>query len=151
MSFIRLVVTLIGLCITLFTSLIAQGDFSVNQSVKLIARGLEEEARAAVSRLQHQRSPDLYYVRGLMATDGRVALQYFSVVVDSFAVSEWADDALARILEYQERTGDRRAAHLSLTQLRSQYPASPYIKKAYFRDAAYLPGDSSPVAMREKV
>ena len=148
---VRSLAMLQGLSMILVTSLVAQQNQSVDESVKLIAIGQAEAGRILLPRPGDVRKPDLYYLRGLMAADGRVAMQFFSVIVDSFATNEWADDALARMLEYQDRTGDRRAAHSSLTQLRTQYPASPYIRKAYFRDAAYLPGDSSPVASRTDV
>ena len=148
---VRLLAMLQGLSLILVTILVAQQNQSVDESVKLIAIGQAEAGRILLPRPGDVRKPDLYYLRGLMAADGRVAMQFFSVIVDSFATNEWADDALARMLEYQDRTGDRRAAHSSLTQLRTQYPASPYIRKAYFRDAAYLPGDSSLVASRTDV
>ena len=151
MALIRLLVSLLGLSLSMLTYLMAQQKFSAFESVKLIALGQRVEERGAVPRLAPGRSPDLYYVQGLMAADGRVAMQYFSVIVDSFATNEWADDALARMLEYHQRVGNRTAAQSSLTQLRSQYPTSPYVKKAYFQDAAYLPGDSTSFALTTKV
>ncbi|MBI5022380.1 MAG: SPOR domain-containing protein [Ignavibacteriales bacterium] len=77
------------------------------------------------------RTAGIIYVEGLIASNENESIRCFRTIVDSFPRSEWADDALARLFEYNLQSGTFAEAEQSFKKLENTYPSSPYVTTGY--------------------
>lgn len=131
---------LFWLLLAVFCNLILPGSVrsqiyerKIVEYVRLISEGKSKLVEPKVIDLQKKipRTAGLIYVEGLIASNGNESVRCFRTVVDSFPRSEWADDALARMYEYQVENGTYSDAEQCMKQLEASYPASPYITTGY--------------------
>jgi len=116
--------------------------------VRMISKGQSVQVASKLPDLKKKipRSAGLIYVEGLIATKGDEAIRCFSIIADSFPHSEWADDALARLFEFNQNSGSLTEADGNFERLRSEHPSSPYLTTNYLRDirfANYQPHEDS--------
>jgi hypothetical protein len=107
--------------------------------VRMVSKGQSIQVASKLPDLKKKipRSAGLIYIEGLVATRGDEAIRCFSIIADSFPHSEWADDALARLFEYHQNSGEPNEAEGNFERLRSEYPASPYLSTNYLRDIRF--------------
>jgi len=112
---------------------------TINTFVHQIAEGKSESVAPKLASLkeQYSLSPGVMYIEGLITSDGKEAIHYFTVVADSSSGNPWRADALARMVELLRATGSDKDASDRLTQLRHDYPNSGYITTAYFQSPQF--------------
>ncbi len=117
---------------TIFCSNIFPQDVDIIPYLKQIEAGnkiyVEEELPSLISR--NPNSPSIMYLEGVLTEDGEKALVIFSRILDKYPKSKYADAALYRIFSYYYAGGEYYNAEKCLEELKSEYPASPYIKLA---------------------
>lgn len=117
---------------TIFCSNIFPQDVDIIPYLKQIEAGnkiyVEEELPSLISR--NPNSPSIMYLEGVLTEDGEKALVIFSRILDKYPKSKYADAALYRIFSYYYAGGEYYNAENCLEELKSEYPASPYIKLA---------------------
>jgi hypothetical protein len=131
------------LCNTFFWSLsVAQGaEPDIDHLINLVNGGKAEQVRADIPSLlsRHPNNPGVLYVQGLVTEEGTEAVRIYQSIVDNFPKSEWADDALFKVYQFYYSLGLYRTAELKLSQLRTEYPDSPYLRTAGSQDIEGLP------------
>jgi hypothetical protein len=129
------------LILLLFTFLVRSALFpqiyerKIVEYVRKISEGKSEEVLSKLPGLKNKfpKSAGLIYIEGLIASNGEESIKCFNVIADSFPGSEWADDALARLFEYNVQVGDPREAELNLRRLQRDFPRSPYVTTGYLQ------------------
>jgi tetratricopeptide (TPR) repeat protein len=104
----------------------------ISNALKQINSG---NVKAAESILQNLKStnptdPSTIYLDGILTKNGDDALQKYSVVLEKFPNSKYADAALYRIFTYYYSLGFYTKAGMYLERLKKDYPESQYIKIA---------------------
>lgn len=108
----------------------AQGvDADVARYMAMISNGQTEAVKADIPALlsKYPNNPGVLYLQGLTTTEGAEAVRIYQSIVDNFPSSAWADDALYRVYQFYYSLGLYRTAELKMAQLKSGYPASPYL------------------------
>ena len=129
-------------CFLLFSLLFAfLPDFCHAQSyeetiqnfVHRIAEGKSDSVTPKLPTLRkaYPHSPGVLYIEGLITSDGREAIHYFTMVADSFPGNPWSADALARMTEIFRATGESQNASQQIERMHREYPQSPYITSNY--------------------
>lgn len=114
----------------------AQTDARLVNAVRLAQEGLGDSARAAVSRMLDRTEPtdSLYpqvlYTRALIAAEPAAMRSDLQRVAVEYASSNWADDALLRLvlLEYASSQLEAAARHLERFEL--DHSSSPLYSRA---------------------
>jgi tetratricopeptide (TPR) repeat protein len=107
--------------------------------VRLISEGKSELVGNRLPELEKKipRAAGLIYIEGLVATNGEEAIKCFKVIADSFPRSDWADDALARLFEYNQNTGNYTEAEQDYNRMKAEYPKSTYLTSNYLQDMRF--------------
>ena len=105
------------------------GDPDIARLVEMVNRGEADQVRTDLPSLlsRYPNNPGILYVQGLVSEEGTEAVRIYQSIVDNFPKSEWADDALYRVYQFYYALGLYRTAELKLSQLRTEYPQSPYV------------------------
>ena len=74
--------------------------------------------------------PSVLFLDAVLTPDGETALQKYSNVYKNYPNSNYADAALYRVFSYYYALGIYNRAENILSQLKTNYPKSPYIKAA---------------------
>ena len=119
------------LCL-LFSIQVFADEPDITDALKQINSG---NIKAAESILQNLKStnpadPSTSYLDGILTKNGDDALQKYSVVLEKFPNSKYADAALYRIFTYYYSLGFYNKAGMYLQRLKKDYPESQYIKIA---------------------
>jgi outer membrane protein assembly factor BamD (BamD/ComL family) len=111
---------------------LSQTENDVKFYLEKIDKGDVDEVRQALPELiaQYQNTADLAYLEGRLATDGTEAVKYYRSVVENYPKSEWADDALYHIFQYDAAAGSYNAAQSDREKLKTDYPNSPFLAAA---------------------
>lgn len=111
----------------------------VIEYVRLISEGKSNIVKPKLNDLQMKipRTAGLIYVEGLIASDENEYIKCFRTIVDSFPKSEWADDAMARIFEYNLQSGTSAEAEENFKHLEAMYPSSPYVTTGYLNQQRF--------------
>ncbi|MDA3860801.1 MAG: SPOR domain-containing protein [Melioribacteraceae bacterium] len=115
----------------LFVSIIS-AQVDIVSTLKHIESGEIDEAKSDFRRL-NSRYPDdanVKFLAAVLAENGDEALQKYSMVYTKHPNSQFADAALYRVFSYYYSLGIYNKAERYLTQLKDNYPNSPYIKAA---------------------
>ncbi len=131
----------------------AQGaEPDIRHYLALIDAGKTEQVRAEVPALltRHPNNPGVLYLQGLTTSDGAEAVRIFQSIVDNFPRCEWADGALFRVYQFYYALGLYRTAEMKLTQLRNEYPNSPYLRQTGKTDVKALTEEPGPAASGQK-
>jgi cell division septation protein DedD len=113
----------------------------IDHLINLVNGGKAEQVRADIPSLlsRHPNNPGVLYVQGLVTEEGTEAVRIYQSIVDNFPKSEWADDALYKVYQFYYSLGLYRTAELKLSQLRTEYPDSPYLSAAGSKETEGLP------------
>ncbi len=128
------ILAFIALCSLLIIAfspkLLAQTNTEVQQAIARLdsgdVRGVRQQLPDLITK--YQNDPSVLYLQGRLATNGNEAKQYYQSIVSNFPKSEYADDALYHLYQYNYAMGLYRSANVLLQQLAKDYPNSPYVK-----------------------
>jgi hypothetical protein len=111
----------------------------ITEYVRLVSEGKSELVGNRLQELERKipRAAGIIYLEGLIATNGDEAIRCFRVIADSFPRSDWADDALARLFEYNQSTGNYAEAEQNFNRIKSEYPKSTYITSNYLHNVRF--------------
>jgi len=100
--------------------------------LKAIENGNIVEAKAALNDLKSKNpnDPSVMFLDGVLKENGQEAIVIYQNIVDNYPKSKYADASLYRIFSYYYALGLYDTAREKLKQLKSSYPASPYIQVA---------------------
>jgi len=127
-----------ALCLAAAGRLDAQADPRLVSAVRAAQEGQSDSARAVVQRLLDATPPtdtlypQILYTQAMVASsagDMRRLLQRVSV---EYASSEWADDALLRLVQMDYATRNYDGAARNLERLRTDFPASSLMAQASY-------------------
>ncbi len=104
----------------------------IHKLVAQVNEGQSEQVRAQLPTLltDYPNNPGVLYLQALLTREGADAVRTYQSIVDNFPQNEWADDALYKIYQFYYALGLYSTAQLKLDQLKSSYPASPYVRGA---------------------
>ncbi len=107
-------------------------DADVQRYVAMVKDGQVEEVRKEIASLLERfpNNPGVLYVQALVTKEGAEAARIYQSIVDNFPRSTYADAALYRVYQFYYALGLYRTAELKLNQLKTEYPASRYLKGA---------------------
>jgi cell division septation protein DedD len=133
----------------------AQTDPRLVSAVRAAQEGQGDSARAAVQRLLDATPPtdtlypQILYTQAMVAgTAGDMRRQLQRVTVE-FATSNWADDALLRLVQMDYATRNYEGAARNLERLRLDFPASPLLAQAaYWAGRTYFDSNNPSAACR---
>lgn len=100
--------------------------------LKAIENGNIGEAQEALTDLKAKspNDPSVMFLDGVLKENGQEALVIYQKIVDVYPNSKYADASLYRIFSYYYALGLYDTAREKLVQLKTSYPASPYIQVA---------------------
>ena len=100
----------------------------IRRRIEMIQRGEGDRVKAELTDLltRYQNHPGVMFLQAMLTTDGGQASKVYQTIVDNFPDSEWADDALYKLYQYYYSLGLYKTGDARLTQLKEQYPLSPY-------------------------
>ena len=137
--------TLTFLVMAFFSALFfAQDRPDIKHYLTRIEEGESEAVQEEIPSLleRYPNNPAVLYLQGRVTADGAEAVRIFQGIVDNFAHSEWADDALYRVYQFYYAIGLYRTAELKMNQLKKEYPNSEYIASASEVDTGKLAEES---------
>lgn len=76
---------------------------------------------------KYPQNPGLIYLKGILTIDGAVAVKLYEQVAYQSQPSEWGDDALYRIFEYNYAIGLYKKSDEVYSQLKEKFPNSEYL------------------------
>ena len=103
--------------VDMYISLLHEGDTA----------GGREQLPELVSKFPND--PDVMYLKALMTTDGMIALEQYSNLLDNFPESKYAPDAAIKIGEYFYARGLYTQASSYLSEVLTQYPNYPNVQR----------------------
>ncbi|MBI5214713.1 MAG: SPOR domain-containing protein [Ignavibacteriae bacterium] len=126
-----------------------QNKNEVAQAIQLLEKGEVNEVKSLLPELitKYQNDAGVVYLQGRLATNANEAKQFYQTILSNFPKSEWADDALYRLYQYNYAMGLYRTASAQLQQLAKEYPESPYVKSVPKSD---LPKVDKPVTVAKE-
>jgi tetratricopeptide (TPR) repeat protein len=100
--------------------------------LKAIENGNISQAKEALVDLKEKNpaDPSVMFLDGVLKENGQEAIVIYQSIVDNYPKSKYADASLYRIFSYYYALGLYETAQEKLKQLKSSYPASPYIQVA---------------------
>jgi len=101
-------------------------------TLKHIESGEIEEARSDFRRLnsRYPKDANVKFLDAVLTENGEEALNKYSTVYTKHPESQFADASIYRVFSYYYSLGVYNKAEKHLTQLKENYPNSPYIKAA---------------------
>jgi tetratricopeptide (TPR) repeat protein len=127
-------------------------DKEVIEQLKNIESGNIEEAKDALADLKakYKGNSSVMFLDAVLKTNGQEALEIYETIYEKAPKSFFADAALYRMFSYYYSTGLYKKAESTLNKLKSEYPASPYIKAADRTIPEEIPAEAPPAAKQEK-
>ena len=143
---IKLSTTLL-LCILLSIHILAD-DPDISDALRQINNGNIKAAESILLNLKstNPEDPSTIYLDGILTKNGDEALKKYSVVLEKFPNSKYADASLYRIFTYYYSLGFYTKAGMYLERLKKDYPESQYLKLA----ARSIPVTEEPVVQSLK-
>jgi hypothetical protein len=113
----------------LFSNVYSQSDIPISQYLNEIASGNTDKVKMILPDLmvEYPNDPGVKLLTASVLTDAMRALKIYNEIVNEHPQSQWADDALYRIIQYHVVLGNGEEALSELNKLRSRYPTSQYI------------------------
>jgi tetratricopeptide (TPR) repeat protein len=101
----------------------------VRTRLEYIYSGQTDRVRQEMPSLEKQypNDPGVLYLDAILTTDGSRAVKKFQQIVDRYPHSDWADDALYKVYQYDYSVGLYETADKKLKQLKQDYPNSIYV------------------------
>jgi len=116
----------------------AQTDPRLVNAVRAAQEGQSDSARAAVQRLLDATPPtdtlypQILYTQAMVANSAGDMRRELQRVTVEYASSDWADDALLRLVQMDYATRNYDGAARNLERLRVDFPASPLMAQAAY-------------------
>jgi cell division septation protein DedD len=133
----------------------AQTDPRLVDAVRAAQEGQGDSARAAVQRLLDATSPSdtlypqILYTQAMVASSAGDMRRQLQRVTVEYATSDWADDALLRLVQMDYATRNFDGAARNLERLRVDFPASPLMAQAaYWAGRTYFDNNNPQAACR---
>jgi cell division septation protein DedD len=133
----------------------AQTDPRLINAVRAAQEGQSDSARAAVQRLLDATPPtdtlypQILYTQAMVAGSAGDMRRQLQRVTVEYATSEWADDALLRLVQMDYATRNYDGAARNLERLRGDFPASPLMAQAaYWAARTYFDSNNPQAACR---
>ena len=133
----------------------AQTDRRLVDAVRAAQEGQGDSARAAVQRLLDATSPSdtllpqILYTQAMVANSAGDMRRQLQRVTVEYATSDWADDALLRLVQMDYATRNFDGAARNLERLRVDFPASPLMPQAaYWAGRTYFDNNNPQAACR---
>lgn len=133
----------------------AQTDPRLVNAVRAAQEGQGDSARAAVQRLLDATPPtdtlypQILYTQAMVANSAGDMRRQLQRVAVEYASSEWADDALLRLVQMDYATRNYDGAARNLERLRGDFPASPLMAHAaYWAARTYFDSNNPQAACR---
>ncbi len=104
----------------------------VRPFLKQIANGWTADAKKALPDLliDHPSDPAVMFLHASLVDEPARAIPLYERIAEAYAKSEWADDALLRIILWSAARRDTSRARRSLSQLRDAHPNSDLLAVA---------------------
>jgi tetratricopeptide (TPR) repeat protein len=115
-----------------FTGKLYSQEVDIVPYLKAIENGNIGQAKEALVDLKENNAadPSVIFLDAVLKENGQEAVVIYQDIVDNHPESKYADAALYRIFSYYYALGLYETAQEKLKQLKSSYPASPYINVA---------------------
>ena len=133
----------------------AQTDPRLVGAVRAAQEGQGDSARAAVQRLLNVTSPSdtlypqILYTQAMVASSAGEMRRQLQRVTVEYATSDWADDALLRLVQMDYATRNFDGAARNLERLRVDFPASSLMAQAsYWAGRTYFDSNNPQAACR---
>ncbi|MDZ7623512.1 MAG: SPOR domain-containing protein [Ignavibacteriaceae bacterium] len=123
---------LILLSLITFTGKLYSQEVDIVPYLKAIENGNIGQAKEALVDLKEKNAadPSVMFLDAVLKENGQEAVVIYQDIVDNHPKSKYADAALYRIFSYYYALGLYETAQEKLKQLKTSYPASPYINVA---------------------
>jgi len=120
------------LSLVTFTGKLYSQEVDIVPYLKAIENGNIGQAKEALVDLKEKNvaDPSVMFLDAVLKENGQEAVVIYQEIVDNYPKSKYADAALYRIFSYYYALGLYEAAQEKLKQLKTSYPASPYINVA---------------------
>lgn len=107
-------------------------EINIVDYLKRIEAGEIDNVRNEITMLRaaNPNDPSVKFLDAVVTVDGKKALKKYEDVYNNYPQSRYADAALYRIFSYYYSLGIYNKAESYLSELKSKYPSSPYIKAA---------------------
>lgn len=107
-------------------------DLPIGKYLNMIAEGKTEEVRAVMLDLyvENPDDPGVMLLAGAVLQDAFKAMDFYQKIVNDHPQSEWADDAMWRIIQFYAILGDEQKANAALEVMRKKYPTSQFLVPA---------------------
>ncbi|MFL6117725.1 MAG: SPOR domain-containing protein [Catenulispora sp.] len=133
----------------------AQTDPRLSTAVRAAQEGQGDSARASVERLLAATAPSdtlypqILYTQAMVATSAGDMRRLLQRITVEYATSDWADDALLRLVQMDYATRNLDGAARNLERLRLDFPASPLMAQAaYWAGRTYFDNNNPQAACR---
>jgi cell division septation protein DedD len=133
----------------------AQTDPRLAAAVRAAQEGQGDSARAGVERLlaatptSDTLYPQILYTQAMVATSAGDMRRLLQRITVEYATSDWADDALLRLVQMDYATRNLDGAARNLERLRLDFPASPLMAQAaYWAGRTYFDNNQPQAACR---
>ena len=120
------------------SSAFAQTDPRLIEVIRNAQEGQGDSARAKVQRLLAATSPSdtlypqIIYTQAMVASDAADMRRQLQRVAVEYSSSNWADDALLRLVQLDYASGNLDGAARNLERIRRDYPGSPLLPQAAY-------------------
>lgn len=124
------VLRLFLLCFIIFgSSQIFAQEVNIIPYLKQIENGRSKEVENKLPELkkEYPNSSSVLFLQGVLTMNAQDALPIYRKILKKYPHSKYADAALYRIYSYYYALGLYKNAKEKLTQLKTQYPDSPYL------------------------
>lgn len=110
----------------------AAQEVNITAQLKAIENGEVSKAKGDLQKLkeQHSSDPSVQFLDAVLTAEGKEALSKYTLLVESYPKSNYADAAVYKIYQYYFALGHYSTAQTYLDLLKKDYPNSPYIKYA---------------------
>lgn len=104
-------------------------DLSIGKYLNMIAEGKTDEVRSVMLDLyvEQPNDPGVMLLAGAVLQDAFKAMDFYQKIVQEHPKSEWADDAIWRIIQFYAILGDEKRANAALEIMRQKYPTSQFL------------------------
>lgn len=104
----------------------------INTYLKNIAEGKIEIVKSKLPELINKfgEEPGILLLQGAVLDNAQNAVPYYKKILDNYPNSEFAPNALWRLIQYYAIVGDTTTAKKQLARFREKYPTSPFLTAA---------------------
>lgn len=121
--------TLLISFLLLFSIAYSQSDIPISKYLNEVASGNSDKVRMILPDLmvEYPNDPGVKFLTAAVLSDAMKALDIYTDIVNNSPQSNWADDALYRVIQFNVVLNDENAATQNLELLRKRYPTSEFI------------------------